>query len=83
MLASTKRVHCKAGATAMSLMGHSLQGRHTTKTHQCPLRPKATELQPRREMSRGPSADVSKRSICCAMISSAGRDQLGAQSPVG
>lgn len=27
LLASTKRVHCKAGGTAVSLMGHSLQGR--------------------------------------------------------
>jgi len=27
--------------------------------------------------------DLSNRSICCAMISSAGRDQPGAQSPVG
>jgi hypothetical protein len=31
----------------------------------------------------GPQTDVSKRSICCAMISSAGRDQLGANPPSG
>ena len=42
-----------------------------------------TQVGHRAKFRKVPQTDVSKRSICCAMISSPGRDQPGAQSPVG